>query len=141
MTQQDFVAFYPQFSGFTPAVVLREYISQANGRFSEFDEADMEEARRLYVAHKLTLYSFTVPAPDGSGSSAPSAADIAAAGKAVAVKQQVSSKKVGEVAVSYTTGSYMASGVETALADLTETAYGLQLLTLIRMYDRPRYVP
>ena len=141
MTQQDFVAFSPQFSGFTPAVVLREYIAQANGRFSEFDEADMEEARRLYVAHKLTLYSFTVPAPDGSGSSAPSAADIAAAGKAVAIKQQVSSKKVGEVAVSYTTGSYMASGVETALADLTETAYGLQLLTLIRMYDRPRYVP
>lgn len=141
MTQQDFVAFYPQFSGFTPAVVLREYIAQANGRFSEFDEADMEEARRLYVAHKLTIYSFTVPAPDGSGSFAPSAADIAAAGKAVAIKQQVSSKKVGEVAVSYTTGSYMASGVETALADLTETAYGLQLLTLIRMYDRPRYVP
>ena len=141
MTQQDFVAFYPQFSGFTPAVVLREYIAQANGRFSEFDEADMEEARRLYVAHKLTLYSFTVPAPDGSGSSAPSAADIAAAGKAVAIKQQVASKKVGEVAVSYTTGSYMASGVETALADLTETAYGLQLLTLIRMYDRPHYIP
>ena len=141
MTQADFIAFYPQFSGFTPAVVLREYIAQANGRFSEFDEADMEEARRLYVAHKLTLYSFTVPAPDGSGSSAPSAADIAAAGKAVAIKQQVASKKVGEVAVSYTTGSYMVSGVETALADLTETAYGLQLLTLIRMYDRPRYVP
>ena len=141
MTQQDFIAFYPQFASFTPAVVLREYIAQANGRFSEFDEADMEEARRLYVAHKLTLYSFTVPSTDGSGSFAPSAADIAAAGKAVAVKQQVSSKKVGEVAVSYTTGSYMASGVETALADLTETAYGLQLLTLIRMYDRPRYIP
>ena len=141
MTQQEFTAFYPQFASFTPAVVLREYIAQANGRFSEFDEADMEEARRLYVAHKLTLYSFTVPSPDGSGGSSPSVADIAAAGKAVAVKQQVSSKKVGEVAVSYTTGSYMASGVETALADLTETAYGLQLLTLIRMYDRPRYVP
>ena len=142
MTQQDFVAFYPQFSGFTPAVVLREYIAQANGRFSEFDEADMEEARRLYVAHKLTLYSFTVPAADGSGSgSAPDPAAIASAGKAVAVKQQVSSKKVGEVAVSYTTGSYMSSGASSSLADLAETAYGLQLLTLIRMYDRPRYIP
>ena len=141
MTQADFIAFYPQFSGFTPAVVLREYIAQANGRFSDFAEGDMEEARRLYVAHKLTLYSFTMPSPDGSGSSSPSAADIAAAGKAVAVKQQVASKKVGEVAVSYTTGSYISTEVSSMLADLTETAYGLQLLTLIRMYDRPRYVP
>ena len=41
MTQQEFTAFYPQFASFTPAVVLREYISQANGRFSEFDEVDM----------------------------------------------------------------------------------------------------
>ncbi len=142
MTQQEFTAFYPQFTGFTPAVVLREYIAQANGRFSDFSETDMEEARRLYVAHKLTLYSFTVPAADGSGSgSAPDPAAIASAGKAVAVKQQVSTKKVGEVAVSYTTGSYMSSGASSVLADLAETAYGLQLLTLIRMYDRPRYIP
>ncbi len=140
MTQSDFLAFYPQFAGFTPAVVLREYVAQANGRFSDYAEADMEEARRLYVAHKLTLYSFTVPPPDGSGG-APGTADIASAGKAVAVKQQVSSKKVGEVAVSYTTGSYLSSGVASALADLTETAYGLQLLTLIRQYEKPRYVP
>ena len=38
MTQSDFTAFYPQFSSFSPAVVLREYIAQANGRFSDFDE-------------------------------------------------------------------------------------------------------
>ena len=43
--------------------------------------------------------------------------------------------------MSYTTGSYLSSGVASALADLTETAYGLQLLTLIRQYERPRYVP
>ena len=137
MTQQDFLAFYPQFTGFTPAVVLREYISQANGRFSDFDESDMEEARRLYVAHKLTLYSFTVPSASGT----PSSADIAAAGKAVAGRQQVSSKKVGEVSVSYTTGSYLSSSAESSLADLTETAYGLQLLSLLRLYSRPVYVP
>ena len=137
MTQSDFLAFYPQFSSFTPAVVLQEYVSQANGRFSDWEEPDAEEARRLYVAHKLTLYSFTVP--DASGT--PSAADIAAAGKAVAGKQQVASKKVGEVSVSYTTGSYLSSSAESALADLTETAYGLQLLGMIRMYSRSRYIP
>ena len=97
----------------------------------------MEEARRLYVAHKLTMYSYTVPA-DGDS---PSAADIAAAGKAIAARQQVSSKKVGEVSVSYTTGSYLSSSAESSLADLTETAYGLQLLSLLRMYSRPVYVP
>ena len=142
MTQFDFLAFYPQFTGFTPAVVLREYIAQANGRFSDFSEADMEEARRLYTAHKLTLNSFTVPPADSSGSGyVPDPAAIASAGKAVAVKQQVSSKKVGEDSVSYTTGSYLSSGASSSLADLTETAYGLQLLSLLRMYSYSVYIP
>ncbi len=140
MTQQDFIAFYPQFSGFTPAVVLREYIAQANGRFSDFSETDMEEARRLYVAHKLTLYSFTVPPVNPSGGDPLSPAVISSAGKASG-SQQIASKKVGEVSVTYATSSNMSSAVSTGLADLTETAYGLQLLTLIRQYDRPRYIP
>lgn len=140
MTQQDFIAFYPQFSGSAPAVVLREYIAQANGRFSDFTESDAEEARRLYVAHKLTLYAFTVPPADSAGSS-PDAAAIASAGKAIASRQQVSSKKVGEVSVSYTTGSLLTTTVSSSLADLTETAYGLQLLTLLRQYVRSVYIP
>jgi len=140
MTQQDFIAFYPQFSGFTPAVVLREYIAQANGRFSDFSETDMEEARRLYAAHKLTLYSFTVPPVNPSGGDPLSPAVISSAGKASG-SQQIASKKVGEVSVTYATSSNMSSAVSTGLADLTETAYGLQLLTLIRQYDRPRYIP
>ena len=137
MTQQDFLSFYPQFSSFPPAVVLSEYIAQANGRFSAFDGPDAEEARRLYVAHKLTLYAFTVPA---SGGSAPDSAAIAAAGRAESARQ-VSSRKVGEVSVSYASGSAMAANVTTGLADLAETAYGLQLLTLLRMYSRSVYVP
>ena len=36
MTQSEFTAFYPQFAGFTPAVVLTTYIAQANARFSSF---------------------------------------------------------------------------------------------------------
>ena len=138
MTQQDFIAFYPQFESFTPAVVLDTFIAQANGRFSDFVESDAEEARRLYTAHKLTLYAMTIPA-SGSGSGTDPAA-IASAGRAVAA-QQVSSKKVGEVSVSYTTGSSLSANVSTDLADLTETAYGLQLLSLLRMYSWSRYIP
>ena len=136
MTQSDFTAFYPQFSSFTPAVVLQTYIAQANGRFSDFSEADMEEARRLYVAHKLTLYAFTVPAPDGSTVSAET---LASAGRAAS--RQVSSKKVGEVSVAYSESSAISGKASSGLADLTETAYGLQLLTLLQLYSYSQYIP
>ena len=59
MTAEEFTAFYPQFAGFTPAEVPAEYIRQANARFTAFVPEDAEEARRLYVAHKLTLYAGT----------------------------------------------------------------------------------
>ena len=138
MTPSDFIAFYPQFSSFPPAVVLDTFISQANGRFSDFGEPDAEEARRLYVAHKLTLYAFTVPAPDSAGS-AVSTDILASAGRAAS--RQVSSKKVGEVSVTYSNESNLSGSVSSSLADLPETAYGLQLLTLLRLYSRSRYVP
>ncbi len=135
MTQSDFTAFYPQFAGFTPAVVLTEYIRQANDRFSSFTEEDGEEARRLYTAHKLTMYA-RVALPDGV---TPTKAQIAAAGQA---QQKIASKKVGEVAVTYSSGASSSSvSVQTDLADLTETDFGMQLLSLIKMYARPVYVP
>ena len=43
MTLAEFTAFYPQFAGFTPAVVLTEYLRQANARFSSFEDEDAEE--------------------------------------------------------------------------------------------------
>ena len=138
MTSSGFIAFYPQFSSFTPAVVLDTFIAQAHGRFSDFSEADAEEARRLYVAHKLTLYAFTVPASGSGGGAGP--AVLASAGRALSARQ-ISSKKVGEVTVSYAAGSGISAGVSTGLADLAETAYGLQLLTLLRLYSRSVYVP
>ena len=88
MTVAEFTAFYPQFAGFTPAVVLMEYIRQANDRFSSFSEADAEEARRLFAAHKLTLYARTA-LPDGA---VPDKSAIAAAGQA---RQKIAGKKVG----------------------------------------------
>ena len=135
MTQSDFTSFYPQFAGFTPAVVLSEYVRQANARFSAFTAEDAEEARLLYAAHKLTLYA-RVALPDGA---TPSKAAIAAAGQA---QQKIASKKVGEVAVTYSSGASSSSmSASSDLADLTETDFGLQLLSLIKMYARPVYVP
>ena len=135
MTQAEFTAFYPQFAGFTPVVVMTEYIRQANKRFSAFSAEDAEEARRLYTAHKLTMYA-RVALPDGV---TPSKAQIAAAGQA---QQKIASKKVGEVAVTYSSGTSSSSvSVSTDLADLTKTDFGLQLLGLIKLYSRSVYVP
>ena len=134
MTQAEFTAFYPQFAGFTPTVVLTEYIRQANARFSAFAAEDAEEARRLYTAHKLTMYARTA-LPDGT---TPSKSAISAAGQT----QRVSSKKVGEVSVTYTSGTSSSSvSVSTDLADMTETDFGLQLLALLRLYSRSVYIP
>ena len=119
MTIAEFTAFYPQFAGFTPVVVLSEYARQANSRFSSFTEEDAEEARRLYTAHKLTMYARS-------------------AGMA---KQRIASKKVGEVSVTYMSGTSSSFSVPGDLADLPETDYGLQLLSLIRLYARPVYIP
>ena len=135
MTQAEFTAFYPQFTGFTPAIVLSTYIAQANARFSSFTPEDAEEARRLFTAHRLTLYA-RVALPDGT---MPSKAAIAAAGQA---QQKISSKKVGEVSVTYATGASSSSAsADTDLSDLTETSFGLQLLSLLRLYSMSRYVP
>ena len=169
MTQSDFTAFYPQFAGFTPAVVLTEYIRQANDRFASFTEEDAEEARRLYTAHKLTMYA-RVALPDGGEPPATASggnlaggevtgneqspqwgaatidgagarytyAQLAAAGQT----QKVSSKKVGEVAVTYSSGTSSSSvSARTDLADLPETDFGLQLPGLIKLYSRSVYVP
>ena len=135
MTQAEFTAFYPQFAGFTPAVVLIEYIRQANARFSAFSAEDAEEARRLYTAHQLTLYARSAP-PEGIP---PTRAVLASAGQA---PQRITGKKVGEVSVTYATAASPASGSGLAEpADLRETAFGLQLLAILRRYRRSLYVP
>ena len=134
MDREAFLAFYPQFGALAPAVVLDAYVAQAGSRFSGFSEADAEEARRLFVAHKLTLYAMTLPA-----SASPSVGELSAAGRAVS--REVASKKVGEVSVSYAEERSLSSSVSASLADLPETAYGRQLLSLLRMYGRSRYVP
>ena len=135
MTQAEFTAFYPQFAGFTPAVVLTEYLRQANARFSAFTAEDAEEARRLYTAHKLTLYA-RMSLPEGI---VPTKTQIAAAGEA---RQRIAGKKVGEVSVTYAAGASSSSAsASTDLADLTETDFGMQLLSLMKLYCRSVYIP
>ena len=134
MTQSDFTAFYPQFTGFTPAVVLTTYIAQANDRFSSFSPEDAEEARRLFTAHHLTLYA-RVALPENT---TPTKAAIAAAGQS---QQRVASKKVGEVSVTYSSGTSSSISTQTDLTDLTETSFGLQLLSLLKLYSMTRYIP
>ncbi len=130
MTSAEFTAFYPWFSGLFPAVVLEDAVDRANARFEDFG-ADAEAARRLFAAHLLTLYA-GVSLPDGA---AESLQELASAGTA---PQTVSSRKVGDVAVSYATGG---SAGETSLTDLSLTAYGTQLLGLLKLHSRTRYVP
>ena len=143
---------------------MTAYIAQANARFSSFTPEDAEEARRLYTAHKLTMYARGEPPVAASGGNAAggevtgneqspqwgaatidgagarySYAQLWAAGQA---QQKIASKKVGEVAVTYLSGASSSSvSVKTDLADLTETDFGLQLLGLIKFYGRSVYVP
>ena len=112
---------------------MTTYIVQANARFSSFIPEDAEEARRLYAAHRLTMYA-RVALPDGA---TPSKAALAATGE----YHQVASKKVGEVSVTYASGTSSAVFDSTDLADLTETSFGLQLLSLLKLYSMTRYVP
>ena len=134
MTAEDFLAFYPQFSSFSPGVVLPEYVRQANARFGDFG-TDAEEARRLFTAHKLTLYSASC-LPEGA---APVPAVIASAGRGA--MQEIASKKAGDVSISYNTSSSVSASVTTGFSDLKETVYGLQLLSLLRLHGRTRYIP
>ena len=129
VTREEFIAFYPQFAGFEPAFVLSVYLSQANARFSAFAPEDAEEARRLYTAHKLTMYAYSAL----PGDAVPGKAAIAAAGRA---PQRISGKKAGEVSVTYAAGTSSSFAVSASLADLPETSFGLQLLALVRRYSR-----
>ena len=135
MTSSCFLSFYPQFSSF-PEIVITTYIDQANARFDEFCDA-AEEARRLYVAHKLTLYAQTyAPAPTEGTNPAVVMSKVAGAG----VSAQALSKSVGGVSVSKSEGS-ATSGL-TGYAEWKQTEFGLQLIGLAKIaYAGGRYIP
>ncbi len=133
MTSEDFLAFYPQFSDPIPALVLEAYVTQANARFEDFLE-DAEEARRLYTAHKLTLWAKTVPAASGEGTET-TLSSLSSAGDGT----RISGKRVENVSVTYSSGISASSSGD--FEDLTETIYGKQLLSLLKLFSFPRYIP
>lgn len=134
MTAEEFLAFYPQFANVFPAVVLSSYIESANGRFSDLDDM-AEEARRIYTAHKLTMYAKTFPTASGESGSSISMAAIASAGDGT----KITSKKVENVSVTYASSSGGSSSG--SLGELEETIYGRQLLSILKLSARPRYLP
>lgn len=133
MTKEAFLSFYPQFA-IIPAPVIEEYVSQAERRFSDFEDAQ-EEARRLYVAHKLTLYAQTYAEATQEAPTIMSMKRLAGAG----VAAQALSKSVGGVSVSKSEGSAI-SGIS-GYAEWKQTAFGMQLITLAKMTNAFKWVP
>ena len=127
MTKTDFLAFYPQFAT-VPDVVINEYIDQAEKRFGDFEDMT-EEARRLYVAHKLTLYAQTYAEVAQGTPAAAAMKKLSGAG----VAAQALSKSVGGVSVSKSEGSAVA-GIS-GFAEWKQTEFGLQLINLARIYS------
>ena len=119
-----------------PHVVIETYAEQSNVRFDEFADA-AEEARRLYIAHKLTLYAQTYAPRPGSGENESTImARISGAG----VSAQALSKSVGGVSVSKSEGS-ATSGLS-GYAEWKQTEFGLQLIGLAKTaYAGGRYIP
>lgn len=134
MTRADFIEFYPQFAAM-PEDVCNEYIRQAELRFGDFEDMT-DEARRLYVAHKLTLYAQTYAEIAGGTPIAAGMKKLAGSG----VAAQALSKTVGGVSVSKSEGSAV-QGIS-GFAEWKQTEFGLQLIGLARIYSfGGRWVP
>lgn len=125
MTAETFLAFYPQFS-FANEVVLAEYVDQANLRFKDCLDA-AEEARRLYIAHKLTLWAQTYVVMPEEMNPELAAKKLSGAG----VAAQALSKSVGGVSVSKSEGSALSS--ISGYGELKQTEFGLQLIQLLKI--------
>lgn len=64
MTLSDFLTYFPQFSAL-PSVVLSDAEADAAERFGDLPPDTAERARRLYMAHVLTLWARTA-LPEGA---------------------------------------------------------------------------
>lgn len=125
MTKEDFLAFYPQFIPF-PDVVLDEFVAESNLRFMDFLDA-AEKARRLYIAHNLTLYAQTYAETSEGAPLTATMSKLSGSGAAA----QALSKSVGGVSVSKSEGS-ATSGIN-GFAEWKQTEFGLQLIGLAKI--------
>lgn len=114
---------------------MDEYVEQSNLRFDHCLDA-AEEARRLYIAHKLTLYAQTY-APAQTGEATPQGMSKIAG---VGVAAQALSKSVGGVSVSKSEGNALAS--IGGYGELKQTEFGLQLINLLKIATAGgKYIP
>ena len=125
MTTACVIAFYPWLSAI-PEVVMETFVEEANLRFEDCLDA-AETARRLYVAHKCTLYAQTYTEAVTGATPAISMAKIAGSG----VAAQSLSKSVGGVSVSKSEGAALSS--ISGYGELKQTEFGLQLIGLLKI--------
>lgn len=134
MTKEVFLSFYPQFAP-VPDAVIDEYVAQSEARFGDYLDA-AEEARRLYIAHKLTLWAQTYADIPMDAPAAAAMGKLSGSG----VSAQTLSKSVGGVSVSKSEGS-ATSGIA-GFAEWKQTEYGLQLIGLAKIATAGgRWVP
>lgn len=130
MTKLQFLDMYPWFATL-PDALLTDLVDRSNPRFADLEE-DAEEARRLWIAHKLTLFARTALPTDAS--SFPSVREISAAADTF----HETAKHVGDVSVSLSDTS---ASVASSSTDLPLTLYGRQLLSLLLLSGATRYIP
>lgn len=121
---EDFRAIMPAFSAeIVPDDILQHFIDMANAVVKEARWLALwKEGMRLYIAHFLTLYLET---PQNGATRQ----QLLNGGK---IQGNKTSKSVGQVSVSYDTGSQATSDLE-GWAAWKLTTYGVQFATLAKM--------
>lgn len=124
-TQEDFFAFYPQFAGQVPELVIQSFINlaSANINIKRWNKS-WEFGMALFIAHFLTLYVKTSGTVDNPNTNL-------ASGNIRGIQ---TSKSVDGVSVSYDVSSVLTELDGWGSYKLTE--YGIQLLTLARLLGK-----
>lgn len=130
LTREDFLAFYPQFTPL-PNMVIEEYVRLANSCIDENIWLEwIDEGRRLFAAHKCTLFVKTSDLYHGTMEEALSAGLDTG---------NITSQSVGGVSVSYSPDQAVQD--LGGFGDLKTTAFGLQLATYAKKLTLGTYVP
>lgn len=125
-SKDEFLAFYPQFTGKVPDIVLEAYIGMANACLSiERWNEQWQVGMSLYVAHFITLYLTTMDDP-----TAPASKVIAASKGAMGIP---ASKSVGDVSISY---DYSYLSTVSSWSSWLTTTYGQQFVTLAKLMGK-----
>lgn len=131
-TSEDFLRLYPQFgktddngNSIIPSVVIDAWVAMAHASLSEARYCDAwEMAMGFFIAHNLTLYLQTMASPEDP------IGKIINAGLAKGVQ---SSKSAGDLSVSYDFS--LVTGDMDGWGTYKLTAYGQQLITLMKLYS------